>query len=285
MPFISTRQVATWLLAPPAFFLLAVPDADAQQGVVPRPPAERTTEEGIVPIPWAIRTLDNVITLRQPRGYTSLLSGMFGAGFGSDYGDKALKGSKSETNFLFSALLPDMKPWTRETLPEFKIRGGGAVVEGLVTSVLVATKAPTEEAYLRILFNTERDNLLHDPQLRPPGVVIGEKPARFGLNRIGPLNLPQQRSPYYLPEDLYFIGKSPETSPVFIVCQAEELPTREENPGSKIFEQCKHFMQFRALSAVVRLRYRREYLKDWREIQTKVEGLLTSFLPGNRPVP
>jgi hypothetical protein len=275
--WVASLRICTYLIFSLVSCLAVL---NAQDGhVSQRIELAETRSDSVVLIPWAIGTPDNIVNLRQPRGYTSLLTGMFGATLGPDYRDKTLKDRKSATDFLFSALLPDMKPWTRETLPEFKKRGGGAVVEGLVTSIVFATKAPTEEAYLRILFDVERNALLHDSQLRPPGVVIGEKPARFGLRRIGPLNLPQNRSPYYLPQDMYFLGDNPEASPIFIVCQAEELPTREKDQGAKTFAQCKHFMMFKALSAVVRLNYRREYIKDWHEIQTKAERLLASFIP------
>jgi len=175
-PLHNRKTGSHWAAGSPTVLLPVTPAADAPQRVARHSAGEGPTEKGIVSIPLAIGTLDNIVTLRQPRGYTSLWAGMFGTLLGPDYANKDVKERGSARTFAFTALLPEMRPWTKDTLPEFKKPGGGDVVSGTVTSVLGAKSTPTEDVYLRIQFGIERDGLLHDAQVRPSGVTVGANP-------------------------------------------------------------------------------------------------------------
>jgi hypothetical protein len=85
--------------------------SSAQDGhVSQRTEFAETRSDSVVLIPWAIKTPNNIVTLRQPRGYTSLWAGMFGTILGPEYNNKDVIERGSARTFAFVALLPDMLP-------------------------------------------------------------------------------------------------------------------------------------------------------------------------------
>jgi hypothetical protein len=244
--------------------LARAPDPQAVSRVMTEPNGEKT-----VLIKWAIGTPDNIVTLRQPLGHMSLWAGAMGAWLGS-----AVDGS-AET-FSFLALLPDMRPWTKETLEDFTRPGGGNNVEGLVESVVWAGSARREKDFLAVRLEIERQYLVQGTRA-PPSITIEAKPDRFGLKRIGPRNIPADINPYTALRDLYYLGETPESSPFFIVCDAEEVRSKEDDPDAVFVPHCEQYLMLPELSAIVKFDYRRVFLPDWREIQSKVERLLLSF--------
>lgn len=258
---------AGWL---PAF--AQTPASNVQ--VVTEPGGEKVQR-----VRWAIGSPDNIVTLRIPLGYTSLWAAAIGAWVGPDYGDQTLRDRKSATAFSFAALLPDMAVRTKENFDEFTRPGGGDKVEGVVDSAIREGNWRRERDRLNTDLKIWRDRLIEVTPKRPHSMAVGEKPERFGLKRIGPTSIaPVQGSRVRL-RDLYYQGEAPESSPFFIVCEAEEVQTRDEDPTQRMVGQCQQFMIFKPLSAVAEFGYRRVFLKDWRQIQAGVERLLTSFLP------
>ena len=236
--------------------------------------------EKLVLIRWAIGRPDRVVTLRQPLGYTSLWSGLMGAWLGPDHlRNPSLMDRGSATALSFAALLPDLRPRTKANFDEFTRPGGGDLVEGMAESVIYAGNPRSLHDFFDISLRNRRNNLIQVTPDQPHPIRVVEKPERFGLRRLGPAPyLPSFEGSRVVLRDLYYLGETPETSPLFIRCDAEEAKSREEVPSAPIVAQCEHFITVEPLSAMVQFRYRRVFLKDWREIQHGVEQLLMSFL-------
>jgi hypothetical protein len=231
-------------------------------------------------IPWSIGSVDNVVTLKQPRGYTSLWAGAFRAILGPNYNPQARTARPSAEIFSFAALLPDMRPHTKDNLHEFTRRGGGDVVEGIVKTSLHIGNWRRERDFLVTALEAHRSVFLGQLTAdHSVSVTVGEKPARFGLKRIGHQNIPDNLRKSYLSfQDLYFDGDTPETSFLFIICDAEEIPSKEEDITAPFVPQCSHFFILEELNATVQMRYRRVFLPYWMPIQLSVEKLLKSFV-------
>ena len=104
------------------------------------------------------------------------------------------------------------------------------------------------------------------------------KPERFGLKHVGvdfsaypdlaPDAYRHYRDIYYTPE----LGSKLET---YISCHPDEVKY-----SKRFSPSCEHFFVFEPLNALVKVSYRRVYLKDWKKIQAAVSDLLHSFIVG-----
>ncbi|MCB8823182.1 hypothetical protein [Microvirga rosea] len=231
----------------------------------------------VVFIPWMVRNPDRVITLRQPAGYTSLWGGAVSAWLGKDYPNQGIAANGAEAIFLFAALLPDLSPRTPDNLADFTRPGGGDKLEGAVEAGFIVGSDVTEGKRYEIKLSLAQRFLvdLTEPELR--NRPLERRAPKFGLNRIGIQAPLPELNPYTKVKDLLFLGEDVERSPLFIVCDSDQRRSKEEDPSAKIVAQCEQTMVFLPLNAVVRFRYRRVFLEDWKNIQMGVERLLWSF--------
>ena len=221
-------------------------------------------------VKWALETPDDLVTLRIPGGYRSLggvvMKTILGPGYPSPQGGY-------ETYLSIETLWPDLPPRTKKNAQEYMALGGGRL---LLISVAAYARAPLERRskLLEIHFQSLRDaNQLGGRYLMMP------LQAKFGLQREGiDLATHGERLNDSTPVDFYFQRDPQGQMQVFIRCTAEAIRDQEDDPSSHYSPQCSQYFNYPPLNAEVEVNYRRKYLKNWREIQTKTEQLLQSFI-------
>jgi hypothetical protein len=159
----------------------------------------------------------------------------------------------------------------------------GEIGQGLVYNVINKKySAWDERRAFRSPVNIAKDFLYTGPERSQIKLVA--KTPRFDLNRIGPERYvveewrKNSRLGGGLYKDMWFDGKTPEDSNSVIVCGSDERFDGSLDPENGPNHICQHFFTVEKLTARVELTYRKKYLKDWREIRTRADALLSSFL-------
>ncbi len=225
---------------------------------------------------WAVDRPDNIVTLRIPAGYASLWAMRGQVVLGRYDQDEDGENRNSEISFYFSALLPDLRPRTKNNLDEFTRPGGGDEVSGSITSAVAEGNPQRERDQLLILLEIDRKIFVDFRGPNPTRLDIDEKPDRFGLRRIGPRRLSGNLDRYRNLNDLYFIGTSPEKGSFYIRCDADEVTSREDDPMVRRVAHCSHTTTIPELSAVLSFDYQGVFLNDWEKIQSDVKALILS---------
>lgn len=159
----------------------------------------------------------------------------------------------------------------------------GEIAQGLVYNV-INKKYPSwdERRVFRSPISIAKPFLYTGPERLQISLV--PRSPRFGLNRIGPERFVVEewrkntRLGGGLYRDMWFDGNTPEDSHSIIVCGSDERADGTLDPENGPYHMCEHTFTVEKLTARVKLSYRKGYLKDWREIRTRADALLSSFL-------
>lgn len=241
------------------------------------------TGEKVVEVKWTVRSLGNIKIVRIPWNYRSLL---LGTSDGAQLIDNVHKESRDNGYagvFSFSAILPEIKPHTGIEPHLLDREKRGEIARGLVYNV-VNKKYPTwdERRVFTSFIDIYRSQLYSGPERLQ--IALVPKSTRFDLNRIGPERFVVEewrkntRLGGGLYRDMWFDGNTPEDSHSVIVCGSDERADGTLDPENGPYHMCEHFFTVEKLTARVKLSYRKGYLKNWREIRTRVDALLSSFL-------
>jgi len=239
--------------------------------------------EKVVEVKWAVRNLGNIKIVRIPWNYRSLL---LGTSDGAQLIDNAHKESRDNGHagvFSFSMILPDVKPHAGIEPYLLDRNKRGEIAQGLVYNV-INKKYPSwdERRVFRSPISIAKPFLYTGPERLQISLV--PRSPRFGLNRIGPERFVVEewrkntRLGGGLYRDMWFDGNTPEDSHSIIVCGSDERADGTLDPENGPYHMCEHTFTVEKLTARVKLSYRKGYLKDWREIRTRTDALLSSFL-------
>lgn len=237
----------------------------------------------MVEIKWAVQSLGNIKIIRLPWDYRSLL-------LGTSDGAQLISNTHQESRdngyagvFSFSMILPDVKPHAGIEPHLLDRDKRGEIAQGLVYNT-INKKYPTwdERRVFISPISIAKTFLYMGPERLQ--IALVPKSPRFDLNRIGPERFVVEEwrkrahiaSPIY--KDMWFDGTTPEDSHSVIVCGSDERFDGTPDPENGPYHMCEHFFTVEKLTARVKLSYRKGYLKDWREIRTRVDALLSSFL-------
>ena len=237
----------------------------------------------MVEIKWAVQNLGNIKVVRMPWSYRSLL-------LGTSDGAQLINNTHQESRdngyagvFSFSVILPEVKPHAGIEPHLLDRDKRGEIAQGLVYNT-VNKKYPTwdERRVFRSHISNRKDFLYTGPERLQ--IALVPKSSRFDLNRIGPERFVVEEwrkqahvaSPIY--KDMWFDGATPEDSRSVIVCGSDERFDGTPDPENGPYHMCEHIFTVETLTAWVKLTYRKGYLKDWREIRTRADALLSSFL-------
>lgn len=245
---------------------------------------------------WPYKDTQHLITVRIPGGYRFLGGMAMGAILQPDYPDPDKQLGYS-TSLFAETLWPDLPPRTRQNQSEFDAPGGGRGLSIKVDAIVPPSKKPADptetneyaENFDRSKFATEEERRLewdfHHTKfsftLGDGGMSVLEPlPGRFGLDRVGfnPSKHPRHVASMSTPDDYYFLRNEKGRLLTFIRCGSELLRDHEDDPASVYSPQCEQNFYFAPLNGIVEVRYRRKYLGEWRNIQTKTEQLLQSFI-------
>lgn len=176
-------------------------------------------------------------------------------------------------DFILEALLPDFEPRTVQNAERFKdgISGETVRIAVSVSPPIARGGGPIIDRAFRSRLEIEQSSskgpIYHFP--------YKDKSDRFGLKRMGPVGDFEQFRTFGSLHDIYFPDR--DSKDVFIVCDAEEIHDVMEDPSWKRRPICDHTYYSPVLGAVIKLEYRRIWLKDWRTVQANAERLLQSF--------
>ncbi len=248
-----------------------------------------SADRAIWPMASVIWPLDRAgaktITLQIPAGYN--------AGAASDAIERRLfphgrgSGGRDVEIVLLETLWPDMAPRTSENNGEFRAPGGGRTLSIEVTSGdLDPASHATDRLHVNLGVDLRSSKHVCVPPPRLPGDakchdfdVLSEKPVRFGLQHMGVdfAVVPDvPRALYYRYEDIYYAPSLGDDLRTYITCTPDEAPT---SGASGVFNPlCEQHFRSEPLNALVKVRYRRVYLRYWKSIQERVENLLQSFI-------
>lgn len=238
------------------------------------------TGERFVEVKWAIQSPDDIAVIRMPWGYRSFL-------LGPSVGAQLISNTHVETRQLgyaivlaFSAILPDVKPHPpTTTAPLYEVNGQGLLYNA------INKKNPVWDE--RRAFSVPLESIKHSLYQPPKGfqTALVRKAPRFGLKRIGPEKFVVEewrktsnryRAPIY--SDMWFDGETPEDSRSVIVCGSDEFSDGTPDPENGPNRVCSHYFTVEKLHARVKLFYAKKHLKEWQNIQTRVDALLSSFV-------
>lgn len=257
---------------------------------------------------WPYKDTQHFVTVRIPGGYRFLGGAAMGAILGPNYPDPD-KTRGFSTALYVETLWPDLPPRTPQNQLEFDPPKGG--IGRSLSIQAYATRAGSIRAEDRKqieedgrIFKFDGSHFITIPEwileknfhIQLEGIGIGsygpgdphgpyyfpveDLPGKFGLDRIGvdyrkyPKLLEMDRDE----NDAYYLRDKQGRLQTFIICTNESVPEPEDDPTSYYWPNCTQQFYFEPLSGIVKIRYRRKYLGDWREIQTKTEQLLQSFI-------
>lgn len=257
---------------------------------------------------WPYKDAEHFITVRIPGGYRFLDGAAMGAILGPHYPDPD-KTRGFSTELYIETLWPDMSPRTPLNQPEFVPPKGGIGRSLSIQAYATLSGALSAEDHKKIKedgmlykfdgsdFTTKQEWMLeknfhiqllfvgvgsfgpgdpHGPYYFP----VEAQPGKFGLDRIG---VDYVRHPKLLEMDRYendgyYLRDKQGRLQTFIMCTNETVPEPEDDPTSSYWPNCTQQFYFDPLTGIVKIRYQRKFLKDWREIQAKTEQLLQSFI-------
>lgn len=160
---------------------------------------------------------------------------------------------------------------------------GGDTLQGLVYGG-ISPKYPVwdERRVFNIPVVTNKTFLYTGPERNQISLV--RKPARFGLNRIGPERFVVESwrqsalfgSPIY--KDMWFDGALPETSTTIIVCGSDEDYAGRETADHSPNYFCTQHFTVEKLTARAQISFRKKYLSEWQGIHARAASLISSFL-------
>lgn len=236
-----------------------------------------------VEVKWTVRSLGNIKIVRVPWNYRSLLLGTSDGAQLIDNNHKESRDNGYASIFSFSLILPGVKPHAGIEPHLLGREKRGEIARGLAYNV-VNKKYPTwdERRVFRSFIGIYRAQLYSGPERLQ--IALVPKSPRFNLNRIGPERFVVEewrkntRLGGGLYRDMWFDGNTPEDSHSIIVCGSDERADGTLDPENGPYHMCEHTFTVEKLTAWVKLSYRKGYLKDWREIRTRTDALLSSFL-------
>jgi len=192
---------------------------------------------------------------------------------------------------LFNVLWPEMATEDASNRAEFWVPGGGRFMHALVTAFAVGERD-----------GRQWDTLELDRQLAmrgietvctPTGLPVPrnvdcvhvqaiEKASRPGLRHVGrdfaahPIDRSQLRQFSF--EDAFLASDDGGGLRTVIVCNADDLEAEQVAVG--MTPQCNQYFVVRKLNAVVDVGYRKQYLSQWSEIQSRWTNVLNSYAQG-----
>jgi hypothetical protein len=258
----------------------SAPDAAVpvrQDGPAPMRVVTLPSGEKVVELTWPIGHVETLRTLRIPWGYRSLLPGGTSSAPFPGAPDVARQQGYPEV-FGFSARMPGLTAHDNTDLRALLADRHGERLQALVHPG-VSRQRPVwdERRNFRIYPDAYLAMLQREATRLRTGLI--EKPGRHGLRRIGPERfapLPSEIGTPY--SDMWFDGPTPEESTSVIVCGADERNDGSPDPANGPMRLCEHFITSQAITASVKLAYRKMHLPQWREIAARVEELLESFV-------
>ena len=214
----------------------------------------------IVLVRWAIGSRDNVETLRIPLAYLPIV------------GADANGPDPFMWQELFEAKLWDMQPAARVKIDSRAEQN--LLIRGLVESS-IAGRVRTEADQLQSIARTRLTMLRRNYYQTRYQLRITQKFDQFGLHRIGAVHELGNQTPVSL-KDFYYVGNDPETASDFLLCTDEGVPDdpplgKAANPG------CEQWFALPAMSATVKITYRRRHLAEWRDIKRRATDLVLSW--------
>lgn len=187
---------------------------------------------------------------------------------------------------LLETLWPEMGPHMYANDKAFDVPGGGRVLSILIDSDAVDSAAHRwDRLHMHLRGDLMFSRMLCYPHY--PGNAIchnqkqlSRKPNRYGLKHRGVdfnrfKDIPKQD--YRMFDDVFYANGLGSNLKLYITCTPFEA-----KPGIMLVPQCNENFVYKPWNALVSVHYRRVYLRNWRAIQYKVEGLLASFAISGR---
>jgi len=173
-------------------------------------------------------------------------------------------------------------------LPDFEGRTAGnseAFREGISGSTIIIEVIPNRgraegsnvwgQPLVDTIFRREREMLVTDYD-KTKGIVLETKSDRFGLKHEGAVtNFEPYRCGIGNVDDIYYPADDPKQS--FVICGAEEIKDSRDDAHSCRRPICSHYFYSRNIQSLIKLRYRRTNLPQWRKLQERTEHLLQSI--------
>lgn len=193
---------------------------------------------------------------------------------------------KKYETMLLQTLWPEMSPRNTVNNNEFNVLGGGGTLSILLTSGALDEK-DHELDRLDMSLNAIKSVFLSRvcvPRQQPNNTCyelteLAEKETRFDLTSRG-VDFSQYENldkfAYHRYVDILLPVDSNKYKKLFISCVPLEAPLIVR--GMKRFPNCNQYFIYKPLNALVKVRYQRQYLSDWKLIMVRVSNLLNSFI-------
>lgn len=270
------------LLASPGAAQPVVPDTPPQKACRTNQPFCNNEWEAIAAngtkfwmVQWAVESPENVVTLRIPFEVVEPI-GRAGCSsiFGSEYRDPNCQQSYA-TSLVLRAVLPDLTPYPKMRAST-ENEEDNAISIILVSQIWALPKTSLSEKFVE--YSKFHRHMLTTGQNRIFPIV--EKENRFDLKRVGPDHNKYGYAAVSL-KDFLYDGPDIDASSNVIVCTVEEVPTRDVDPNAKARPSCQHYFMDQTLTAYIQLNYKRQNLKNWKNIRKEVTRLISNLRKSN----
>ncbi len=182
--------------------------------------------------------------------------------------------------FAVGLSLPDFKP-----LPpaERNIDRNGVNWSKMVVHIDSIGQATSESERRNVIpkmfedihrFNLNPNDFL----LKDYNLTAGQKPSKYGLERIGIIGImeniknEQIKPPVY---DFYYTDKKP--IELWFKCIADEIKDHSEDPSWDGRPECEMHFRHARIDSVIKVEFPKIYMPVWQQIKVRTEWLLDSF--------